>query len=185
MTGPVQDHLEPDTVAAFVEQRLSRDARDAAERHLAECAMCRREVAQVVRVLRPRLPQWTRPAILAAAAVLVVAAIGLWRGAETPSALRGGDSGTSIAVTGPDSVVSVSEGVTFAWHGVAPDARYEFTLADESGMLIFSTGSSDTVVTLPDSVRLQGGRTYQWFVDALRPDGRSMTSGVRFIRITP
>jgi hypothetical protein len=182
MPEPLRDHLEAATVAAFAEQRLSGEALDAAERHLAQCSTCRREVAQVVRVLRVS-PLWTRPAVQLAAAVLVIV-IGLWPKAGDPG-LRSDPASSALTVIGPDSTASAGDPLTFAWHAVGPNTRYEFSLADASGSRIFSTGSPDTLITLPDSVRLEQGRTYQWFVDALRPDGQSTTSGLRFIRIVP
>jgi hypothetical protein len=183
MPEPLRDHLEAATVAAFAEQRLSGEALDAAERHLAQCSTCRREVAQVVRVLRVS-PLWTRPAVQLAAAAVLVIVIGLWPKAGDPG-LRSDPASSALTVIGPDSTASAGDPLTFAWHAVGPNTRYEFSLADASGSRIFSTGSPDTLITLPDSVRLEQGRTYQWFVDALRPDGQSTTSGLRFIRIVP
>jgi hypothetical protein len=184
MSDQVSPHLEPDLVAAYVERRLSPDALASAEQHLAGCATCRREVAQVVKVLRPstrRLPAFG----LAAAAVLVIA-VWLVRDdtGEVEVPIRNGASSAGVQVLAPDSVGS-SLSPRFTWRALEPGSRYNFSLADEAGVRIFSLSLSDTVVSLPDSVRLQQGRTYQWLVDALRPDGRSTSSGVKFLRITP
>jgi len=181
-------HLSPDTVAAFAERRLNEADRTAAERHMAECADCRREVAHVVRVLRPRSRQWVMGAgSLAAAAAIVMLAVQLIPrspAGEAPALRDGPADGSAIEIVGPDSTADATGGsVRFTWRHLDPGTRYEFALADESGLRIFSIGLPDTAVTLPDSVHLEPERTYLWFVDAIRPDGRSASSGMRFLRI--
>jgi hypothetical protein len=186
MPDQVSPHLEPDVVAAYVERRLSSDALASAEQHLAVCATCRREVAQIVKVLRPPAARRLPALGLAAAAVLVIAVllVGDDPGDVDTPPVRNGATSPGLQVVAPDSMVS-SVSPVFIWRSLEPATRYEFSLADEAGGRIFFLSLSDTVLSLPDSVRLQQGRIYQWLVDALRPDGRSTTTGVRYVRLVP
>jgi hypothetical protein len=182
-------HLGPETVAAYAEHRLNEVERADVERHFAECSICRQEMVQVVRILRSRSRFRSAGMVtLAAAAVLAVVVLRPPPPAEpvfTEVRVREAIADDSrVPVILPDTLVTIGDlPLRFVWRSVEPGARYHFALADESGTRIFSIGSPDTAVVLPDSVRLEEERTYQWLVDALRPDGRAVTSGVRFLRI--
>jgi hypothetical protein len=81
----------------------------------------------------------------------------------------------------PDS----SRPTRFIWKRDAPDAGYRLTLTDEGGSVRWSIDTSDTTVTLPDSVPLQRGQTYYWYIDALGGDGGTRTSGPRRLSVAP
>ena len=179
-------HLSPDQVAAYAERRLNDADLSSVERHLADCSDCRRDVAHVVRLLRPAQRRWiVRSARLVAAAIIVVVFVRLIPGDASEPAIRDPvRDGNAIDVLGPDSLETVAGGpLRFVWRPVVPGTRYDLTITDQSGSRVFSVGSADTSIALPDSVRLDAERTYLWFVDALRPDGRSVSSGMRFLRI--
>lgn len=66
-----------------------------------------------------------------------------------------------------------------------PDARqYAFDLGTNDGMPVYAATVADTLLTLPDSVRLVPGETYRWWVRAVTTDGE-VVSTLRqlFVRI--
>ena len=79
---------------------------------------------------------------------------------------------TDGARVGPD-------GVLFLWHSAGDAAHYRITLTDEQGDVAWALRTSDTAVALPSEVRLERGRTFYWYVDALLDGARSATTGVR------
>jgi len=185
---PFRSHLEAGDVAAYLDLKLSADDRSRVEVHLAECAECRRELVEVRRVLGnlPRFRRWHLlvPAAAAAAALFVIlgpperdrrpAPVGRERGP------RGTERAALIAVVEPGVGAAVAPGpVVFTWRGVGTGATYRLTVTDERGDVVWSANTADTMATLPARIGLERGRRYAWYLDALLPDGRSVTSGVR------
>lgn len=177
-------HLETGEVAAYLDRVLPPDERDRIEAHLADCAECRREVIEVSRLrhTRSRRSRWliAAPAAAAAAVALIVFA----RPTETPApgaVLRdGAQPGFAVALVAPAESAAVAGGsVTFTWRSAGARVSYRLSVTDEHGDIVWSAASSDTAALLPSVVALRAGRRYFWYVDALLPDGRSMTSDVR------
>lgn len=181
-------HVSPDTIAAYAEGRASAPVRDTVERHLAECAECRRDVALVVRLRRRSVRRWALPAAsVAAAAVLVVMVSRGWSPDQTlpePGVRATPGAGSALAVVSPDSVIDAGTSA-FTWRPAPGAARYAFTLATPDGRPIFTTETADTSLALPPAVTLEPGRSYLWFVDALTTDGRTATSGLQSLRTRP
>jgi anti-sigma factor RsiW len=186
-----QGHLENGLAAAYVDGRLAAAELARVEAHLAECAECRQEVVAVRRLLRSRARRWTWPAIAGvgiAATLLFV----LWRpgeqgGPERPPFRGGGSDGRDVpvVVTPAPNATIAADSIGFAWRGAAAALSYRLTLTDERGDVVWSTQTTDTTVMLPSSVGLARGRAYYWYVDALLPDARSTTTGVREFRVGP
>jgi anti-sigma factor RsiW len=181
-------HLDAETIAAFAEGRLQASTRHDAERHLAECAECRRDLAQVVRLRRRPVARVAIPAgvLAAAAGLFLIVRLGINSPATVdPSQLRNGPSSASgVDIVLPDTTLMADSQPRFVWRSVV-DARYQFTLATDGGTAIFSSATPDTPLVLPDSVTLERGRTYLWFVDAIRSDGRTGSTGLRVLRTLP
>ena len=188
------EHLDSDIVAAYAERRLSPAERVSAEAHLAGCAECRADLAEVtgmVSTARRRKRLLTMAPLLAAAvfAFVVVSR----RPAEPVSVqtLRPGtgadrDRLNSLEALLPAPGTTVSRhGLRFAWQSDGPDAVYLITVADSSGAALWSARTSDTSIALPDSVHLASGGTVHWWVDVLLPDGRVATTGVRDFSLLP
>lgn len=76
-------------------------------------------------------------------------------------------------------------GLRFVWRSAGPAATYRLTLTDPSGAPVWTSSAPDTAVVLAETVKLEGGRAYFWYVDALLPDGRSATTGVQQFRTSP
>jgi len=176
--------LDDETIAALAEGTIDADARAAAMPHLATCARCRLAVASVARALadpavareipRPtgaRRRLW-RVAIPAAAAAIVVllAMPGRNDDGAPPHRAPTITAVSSPVLMSPVGIVATAE--TLRWATVAGADRYRTTLFDNAGAVLFETQTADTVVALPDSVRLAPGRSYLWKVEARTGWGR-------------
>jgi hypothetical protein len=190
-------HLKDDVLAAYLDRALPAAERRVAEDHLAECATCRDEVVAMSKLLADQAPvrRWSRlwvPVAMVAAAAIAFAVIGPWRAAPGPSTapgdrmrestLVGGASRRAVAVVMPGEGDTVRPGgLRFAWRPVAPNASYLLKVSDETSVR-WMKDTADTTVALPDSVRLEPGRGYTWWVDALTADGHVASTGVRQFR---
>ena len=58
------------------------------------------------------------------------------------------------------------------------------TLLDADGRTRWSGSTSDTSLTLPDSVVLVPGSTINWYVDGLQADGRSVGTGPQRLTVS-
>jgi hypothetical protein len=68
------------------------------------------------------------------------------------------------------------------WASAGSNAAYRVALTTLGGVTVWRASTSDTVATLPDSVRLAPDATYQWWVDALLADGTTRSTGIREFR---
>jgi hypothetical protein len=182
----VDSHLSTDDVAAAVDGRLPPGRRASIEAHLAICAACRAEVASVSAMVdsapaptrRSRWPALASLVAVAAAMLLVLGPV-TRRGVDrrvSPADQRGTPSSTEIAVISPTSAGEIDrDSVRFSWHRDEA-STYRLFLTDSAGALLFNESTSDTVLGIPASVRLTPGAHYFWYVDALRPDGSSISS---------
>jgi hypothetical protein len=164
-------HLEADEIAAYVDGAAAGNARAAIQAHLAACAECRAEVAEVLPIVRtlPRTrPVWRQIWIPAAAAAALAL---LWAG---PRALREPalDEHREEAVTmtaSPRAVAPVGavDSVTvLVWSSVPSADRYRARLFDSDGTVIWEHETGDTVAVLAGSVALRPRLSYYWKVEA-------------------
>ena len=190
-------HLKDDVLAAYLDGALPAAERRVAEDHLAECVTCRDELVDSSKLVAGRAPvrRWSRvaaSAVALAAAAIAFAVLGPWRVAPGPgtptrdimreSTLVGGTSGRPVAVVAPaEGEVVKRDTLRFTWHSMAPNATYLLKLSDETSVR-WTIDIADTTVTLPDSVHLDPGRSYHWWVDALTADGRVASTGVKQFR---
>jgi anti-sigma factor RsiW len=183
-------HLESSEIAAYLDRALPPSERAQVEAHLADCAQCRRESVEVLRVrnrMRRRSRWLVLPPVAAAAAValfVLVRAGGMPR--TTPPVLRDGGDGSIprvVLVSPPDSGAVESQRVSFVWRSVGPGVSFRITISDLKGDIVWSAAASDTSARVPASVQLRPS-LYYWYVDALLPDGRSVTSGVHPFSVT-
>lgn len=165
-------HLSEDDLAAYLDRRLEVDEEKRVEAHLAWCSECRMLLANASGALRgwaARRSRWVvlGPAVAAAAAIVLFVVL--------PSRLPDrGESPTHRDVVGvgdalpmaiePRDTVAVVEALV--WHSLERADRYRGTLFDSSGVVLWRGETVDTVVALPDSVRLSRGSTYLWRVEA-------------------
>ena len=187
-------HLSVEELASMIDGSLPEHDRDRAERHLAECDSCREELAASARVIATsvsapvrRFP-WRYLLPLAAGILLAV-----WirrpveRQHTTDVAQRAAPTtGTRILTVSPavDAAVDASS-LRFAWHPMEGSLGYRVVVKDASGATVWRGDVVDTVLALPDSVRLQPSVSYVWRVDGERADGSSAASTESGFSIAP
>jgi len=189
------EHLPVATIAAYVDDTLDDDARVTADRHLAVCAECRAELAQVSDLV-VALPTARRGRSWGIAGG-VLAAAGLVGVLFLSPAPTSGPVATSERTTVPSaSTLEIvqpaangpfvaSHDAAIVWRAVEPRATYRVTVTDTTGATRWTTETTDTVAALPASVRLEAGARYFLYVDALRADGWSLQSGPRSFTTAP
>lgn len=187
-------HPDGEQVAAYVERKLTSAEREELEAHLAECADCRREVAEVTLFLRRERSgrrRWLIPSLATAAAAALLLIVVRAGDVDDPGGTRFREFGEAEALPAIEAVSPAPEAVlppgeeSFTWRAAGADAFYRLTVATEEGGVVWREETADTSASLPADIRLAPGRTYYWFVDALLPDGREATTGVRRFRAAP
>ena len=164
-------HPEAGSIAAYVDSSLDPGLRPVLEAHLADCARCRREVAEVSRLVRtlPRRPSWQIIGPIAAAAVLLIA-VGLWQlspdQASSARALRESAITTAPAPVPVAPVGQVARVGSISWTSVPGADRYRLRLFDAAGVVVWETEAADTASQLPSALRLEQGQSYFWKVEA-------------------
>lgn len=177
-------------IAAYLDRRLPAGERELAEAHLASCSDCREELIQAHRVLstvRRRRGLKVAVSVLASAALVVIVVRSTQHGGNTAGragpALRATGDTPSLLAHGPEGDTPLAA-LRFVWGSAPATASYRLTLTNADGVLVWTVSSTDTVKTLPDSVALQPGGRYFWFVDALLMDGATRSTGTREFRPT-
>ena len=189
------EHLRPEEIGAFLANSLSEQERDTVERHLVACAECRSELIEGQRAIasapmskRLRNSRFVVVAGLAAAAVLLITMLPREAVVTPGTPVERDASGLTLPAAARVEIVSPpangeldTGSRTFTWKRDGSSA-YNLTVTDESGRTLWSASTSDTTLTLPADVRLARDTRFFWYVDALRSDGRSITSGVNAFR---
>lgn len=181
MTDRFDRHLEPHEIAAYVDGDAGGEQRASIDAHLAVCAECRAEVADVSRIVRtvPVAGGVSRRIWIPAAAAAALAL--LW---VAPRALReqGGPQHREEAVTTtvaprPIAPVGPVDTVTdLVWSSVPYANNYRVRLFDADGTVLWEHESADTVVAMPDSIALRRQLLYYWRVEAHTGFDRSAAS---------
>jgi hypothetical protein len=186
------EHLTTEELAAYLSAALHGEELSRVESHLTQCDDCRSEVIEGRRAIDAassiRRPA-SRPSrlLLAGLAAAAVVLFAIWPTHERTLSpadriVRGAGAlpkASSIGIVAPDDGGRLDPLKSiFIWHRDGDASTYRLTLTDESGGIVWTTNTADTGVALPPSVVLERGRRFFWYVDALRADGRSMTSGV-------
>lgn len=187
---------------------MSPSERANAERHLSECASCRRRLVALQDVSLPE-PASIPPALLAAArrlgrreraprirawtmgmaAMLAIAFAGLYL-YRSPRAvddtLRDVNRDVEASVTAPrllvpqDGAVLSVKAAELRWEPAPGVMRYEVRVINERGDVVVERSTTSAAVTLADARDLlRRGERYYWLVRARWPDGRVAESGLR------
>jgi len=187
-----EEDISAEEMAAYIDDRLSSDERASVEARLARNPERRAELVEATRIVsqadlaksRRHFP-WKWAGVLAAAAAAVILVVLPNRHSDSlqppsPAERRAaGEDGGRVNLLGPgDAAVVPIASARFAWQSEG-DASYRITIADATGATIWTTLTSDTTVVLPASIVLRPGQHYYWYVDAMRIDGSSITSGPR------
>lgn len=178
----VDAHLSPDDMAGMADGRLLAERRVAVETHLAVCRQCRNELASITSLVdsaaplvrkRSRWPIAGVGLVAAAAALLFVIPRRQAPRQSDATDLRGSGMAGSVTVVRPTSASIDQDSVQFVWRH-DDGSTYRLVVTDSAGAQIFTTSTSDTAVA--PAARFEPGARYFWYVDALRPDGSSVSS---------
>lgn len=173
-------------MAAYLDGSIAPGDRARIEQHLADCAECRQEIAELRAMLsqaapvsrRPQLPRRTIGLGLAAAAALIwIVAPRSAADRERVGAPQGADAALSIEVVHPRGDETVAGSFDLVWRAVAPDAAYRVTLSDSSGLTLWNSSTRDTTARPPRGILAAAGSRFFWSVDALLADGNTASSG--------
>jgi len=184
-------HLTPEELGAYLSNSLTDADRASVERHLAACDECRSELIEGQRAIatassaRPARRSGIYAIGLAAAAVVAFA---FWprsdvtrdqatieRNTNPP------DAGTVTIVSPAPSAEIADSGAAFVWRH-NDGSSYKITVTDAAGRPLWSETTADTTAVPPSSLSLARGEQFFWYVDALKSDGSSVTSGVNSFR---
>jgi hypothetical protein len=186
------DCLDDDTVAALAAGTIDTAARVRALSHLATCPRCRHAVGSVARALAdPAVSReiaradsaggrrvWRIALSAAAAAILIAIGLPRW---VSDGGHRAPPQPLGQVPTPVSPVGVVAEAPALRWAAVAGADRYRLTLFNAAGRVLYEAQTTDTTVTLPDSVDLIPGPTYLWLVEAqIALDRWSASDLVRF-----
>lgn len=185
-------HLTSAQIGEFLEHALPDEERRMVSAHLAECDDCRSDLVEVGRAVRQESPspfRRTWAVALGAAAVLAFLLVQPWDQDPGSTEIFRDDvstgARTAVEIVRPVADARVGEAPRFVWRSADPEAVYRFTLSSETGQILHSTTTSDTLLRLPDELQLTPNEKFYWVVDALLPDGRTTTSGALNFRSKP
>jgi anti-sigma factor RsiW len=173
-------HLTVEDVAAYADRGLAAPERARVEEHLAACGECRAEIVAVARLTRSLAARrrWVATAPLAAAAAVLVLLFGPWQRPPDWSLprLREPAVTSTVAPTpiAPRGGVATLPALT--WSSVPRADRYQVTLFDQNGSVVWETHTADTTVAVSDSVKLVAGVPHYWKVAARTELGRWVAS---------
>jgi hypothetical protein len=203
------DHLNESDIAGFLDGDCTASEHSRIERHLEECAACRRAVVDVGRIAAAydpghpassRSSPRTRRAVdktrliwavagtaLAASLTLVVLNRPDQGDATLRSAVRSSEpsafvSRPTLVVASPaDDTEVTGDSVYFRWNSRGRSG-YRMTILDETGASVFTRDTPDTLVVIATAPMLASGHRYFWRVDAIS-DGVIATSAIRTFRV--
>lgn len=180
--------LSADEIAAFLDGRLEGEELERVQARLADDPLARQEIIKAGRIIssaparQEKKPRWI-PAIgvLAAAAAIAVVFVqpdNLNRESRRVASERRGtaDEPDRVDLLMPAESESLSVAVSqFAWRPIE-GATYRIVVSDAAGRTVLQENTTDTLLRIPGALRKAG--RYYWSVDALAPDGSSVTSGI-------
>ena len=184
-------HIHEDEVAAYLDRTLPDADRRRVEAHLSSCDECRAEaiasreaVSSAPSSRSSSFRSWRVIGGAVAAAAVIFAASTISRSRADRAVERDANiapSAITIASPADGSTLGADRAVT--WRGFAENTSYRITVADQGAQPIYTTTVRDTSAVIPASVALVTGRKYFWYVDAIRADGTTATSGLKSFRV--
>ena len=183
------NHVSSEELGAYLANLLPSAERESVERHLVSCTECRAELVEGQRAIASapsgaRIERrWLLIGGLAAAAAVAIVLLPRAASVRNPAGVerviqstRSADAVVTVVSPSIDGEINSST-PGFTWRK-NDDASYRITVTDAAGRSVWTASTSDTAIALPATVQLSRGQQFFWYVDALRSDGRSVTSGV-------
>lgn len=187
--SPPPEHLADSQLLAYLERTIDGIGRRRVDAHLAQCERCRADLLAVTRARRAHRRRRLVATALPAAAAAVFVLFFLYpsgQDGDRSTVLRAAGAANALRVIAPADADTVAPGtITFMWHTAEENARYRFTLTNTVGDDVWTADGVDTTYTLPDTVTLEAGQTYFWYVDVLFADGRSVSAKARELIVRP
>ncbi len=187
-------HLPVEEMSRFEAGVVDRASRDRIYTHLASCPECRTEAVEVHRILRGhnrarKVPRLLGTAVGLAAMITVVVVLQAPTHSMPAAVTRGVPEARAgvllLHPLAPLGEISAAAGpLTFIWRPVSEAVEYHLTVTDQVGRTLWTRNTRDTTLLPPLEVALARGFSYFWFVDALLPNGESVTTGTREFRIS-
>jgi hypothetical protein len=180
--------LDPDEVAAFLDGRLEGEELERVQARFAEDAGARQELIKASRIVstlpaKQRVRVGGLPLLAGLAAAAAIAFVVVQPSRQAISSVPVATERTvtedvdRLELTYPADGATISgTAKSLSWHSVS-GVSYRLLVSDAQGRTVLEQTTSDTSVTMPATLRK--GATYFWSVDALAPDGSSLTSGLR------
>lgn len=202
-------HLDNETLQRFADGAITADESARCEKHLAECAPCRRVVidrrfwsddatkevppllvADARQLGTKRRPQFSSQAWFVAAAAIFLLVIGLaaLRFPEDDSVkqdvLRAGSSvNPSLDLISPvDDAQVAAAGFELTWTPVPEARRYTVRLLNDRGDIVFEQASDETRLQVQGLAPESHGSVY-WYVSATTKSGEVIESPLRPLAI--
>jgi hypothetical protein len=170
---------EPGLLQALVERAGPEPERLRTLDHVMACRTCSDEL-ELLRTVAgaPPVRSPSRKRILALAASLVLlggAGLGSWALNRSGGPVTYRAAGASITLLAPAEGAGAATR-TFVWSSVPDAVSYRLEIFDSQGAAFFSTTTTDTLVTLPESVALDPSARPSWWVQARLRDGSEVAS---------
>ena len=162
------EHLDPATVAAYIDRTLDDRDRPRVEAHLADCDECRAEVVEakhIVSTLRGTSKVTTKRWLGVAAAAAVILLVAVPRHTREPDTVhREAPVMTTIAPHALAPQGLTSGPLVLRWTSVPGADGYRVRVFDERGSVLFERETKDTVA--PVAATLGTGTRLFWKVEA-------------------
>jgi hypothetical protein len=174
----------PDRLLALADGRLSEADAAAIADHAMACAFCRDDYALLRSIAQSRpAPVWSRhPYLAIAASVVLIASVAtMWRVAQPRDEVNVRGVANEVQLVPPST--RGGEPITLIWRSVAGVSRYAVEILDSTGTPRYAATAMDTMLVVPDSVRLTPSIEHRWWVRAMFADGREVRSAVATFRI--
>jgi len=182
---PPLDDVSAERLRRLVEREGGAEDRLRTLDTLLSTAEGRRDLEIVWGAARAARPRRTaaRRWVAAAGVVLAVGLAGTWMARPSGEPAMRGDA-SPITLVAPLGTRAADEASRFLWRAVPGAERYMLVVVDSAGDEIFAAETRDTMITIPDSVRLEVGRSYLWWVQAAMGAGASVTAVTQRVTIT-
>ena len=181
--------VSPEELLGAFERTLDEADRMRVLRHVGSCLRCRQDLELLRRSAEAASeigrPAWRKAPMLAAAAsvLLIVGAVAVFNQSVTPTDVPRVAAGGDVNLLTPAADEAAVPPLQLMWMSVPDAGRYEVELLNRDGGALFVTSTRDTALVIPDSVRLEPGAEYRWWVRAMKADGSQPASAVRRLRI--